>query len=188
MTSEKLRSVSAIGVYRGEIQNHRSVMENLVARTLRGLRDRDWGKEGGRRGQNRHALRIFGWPQRSPTFGPPQQSHHGEFRKIGNSWAEAFLWFVPECPASRKFRSPHVLQKRVFDDPPSSSLIAVPEMYRHGYYFWVSIFWFSLGARQRSSEGVVRRNGCAKGCFWRVRFFSAPLRFSGPFRCLKRKP
>ena len=34
------------------------------------------------------------------------------------------------------------------------------------------------GVRQRSGEGVVRRNGCPKGCFWRVRFFSAPLRFS----------
>ena len=34
-----------------------------------------------------------------------------------------------------------------------------------------------LGVRQRSGEGVVRRNGCPKGCFWRVRFFSAPLRF-----------
>ena len=32
-------------------------------------------------------------------------------------------------------------------------------------------------ARQRRGEGVVRRNGCPKGCFWRVRFFSAPLRF-----------
>ena len=32
-------------------------------------------------------------------------------------------------------------------------------------------------ARQRSGEGVVRRNGCPKRCFWRVRFFSAPLRF-----------
>ena len=31
--------------------------------------------------------------------------------------------------------------------------------------------------RQRSGEGVVWRNGCPKGCFWRVRFFSAPLRF-----------
>ena len=36
------------------------------------------------------------------------------------------------------------------------------------------------GARQRSGEGVVRRNGCSKGSFWRVLFFSAPLRFSGP--------
>ena len=40
-----------------------------------------------------------------------------------------------------------------------------------------------MGARQRSGEGVVRRNGCPKGCFWRVRFFSGPLRFSGPFSC-----
>ena len=44
-----------------------------------------------------------------------------------------------------------------------------------------------LGARQRSGEGVVRRNGCPKGCFWRVRFFSAPLRFSGRFICFKSK-
>ena len=35
-----------------------------------------------------------------------------------------------------------------------------------------------LGARQRSGEGVVRRNGRPKQCFWRVRFLSAPLRFS----------
>ena len=40
-------------------------------------------------------------------------------------------------------------------------------------------------ARQRSSEGVVRRNGCPKGCFWRVRFFSAPLRFSGTLQVFK---
>ena len=39
------------------------------------------------------------------------------------------------------------------------------------------------GARQRNGEGVVRRNGCPKGCFWRVRFYSAPLRFSGLFKC-----
>ena len=35
-----------------------------------------------------------------------------------------------------------------------------------------------MGARQRSGEGVVQRNGCPKGCFWRVRFFFAPLRFA----------
>ena len=35
-----------------------------------------------------------------------------------------------------------------------------------------------FGARQRSGEGVMRRNGCPERCFWRVRFFSAPLRFA----------
>ena len=33
-------------------------------------------------------------------------------------------------------------------------------------------------ARQRSGEGVVRGNGRPKGVFWRVRFFSAPVRFA----------
>ena len=51
--------------------------------------------------------------------------------------------------------------------------------------FFVHACW---GGRQRSGEGVVRRNGCPKGCFWRVRLFSAPSRFSGPFRCFKSKP
>ena len=35
-----------------------------------------------------------------------------------------------------------------------------------------------IRARQRSGEGVVWRNGCPKGCFRRVRFFSAPSRFA----------
>ena len=39
-----------------------------------------------------------------------------------------------------------------------------------------STFPDNSGVRQMSGEGVVRRNGLAKGCFWRVRFFSAPLR------------
>ena len=34
----------------------------------------------------------------------------------------------------------------------------------------------SIRARQRSGEGFVRRNGCPKGWFWRVRFFCAPFR------------
>ena len=45
-----------------------------------------------------------------------------------------------------------------------------------------------IRARQRSGEGVVRRNGCPKWCFWRVRFFSAPLGISGPCRYFKSKP
>ena len=39
-----------------------------------------------------------------------------------------------------------------------------------------------MGVRQRSGEGVLQRNGCPKGCFWRVRFFSAPLRLSDVLR------
>ena len=39
-----------------------------------------------------------------------------------------------------------------------------------------------MGVRRRSGEGVVqrfrRRNSCPKGCFWRVRVLSAPLRFA----------
>ena len=31
-------------------------------------------------------------------------------------------------------------------------------------------------ARERSGKGVVRRNGCPKGCFWRVRLCSSPLK------------
>ena len=37
------------------------------------------------------------------------------------------------------------------------------------------VFFPKMGARQRSGEGVARRNGCPKGCFWRVRFSSAAL-------------
>ena len=46
-----------------------------------------------------------------------------------------------------------------------------------------SLFW----GRQRSGEGVVRRNGCPKGCFWRVCFFSAPLRFFKTFQVFQEK-
>ena len=35
-----------------------------------------------------------------------------------------------------------------------------------------------IRARQKSGEGVVRENGRLKGCFWRVRFCSAPVRFA----------
>ena len=37
-----------------------------------------------------------------------------------------------------------------------------------------------IRVRQRSGEGVVRRNRCPKGCFCRVRCFSALLRFKTP--------
>ena len=35
---------------------------------------------------------------------------------------------------------------------------------------------------QRSGERIMLGNGCLKGCFWRVRCFSAHLRFSGVLR------
>ena len=35
-----------------------------------------------------------------------------------------------------------------------------------------------VGVSRVGGEGVVRRNGCPKKCFWRVHFFSAPLRFA----------
>ena len=43
-------------------------------------------------------------------------------------------------------------------------------------------------ACQRSGEGVVRRNSFPKECFWRVRFFSAPLRFALKTRKRSWKP
>ena len=40
------------------------------------------------------------------------------------------------------------------------------------------VFWGFSERSKEAGRGVVRRNGCPKGCFWRVRFFSAPLRFA----------
>ena len=74
-------------------------------------------------------------------FGPSEQSCHGKFRKIGNSWAGIFLWFVPDVAASRKFRSPHVLQRKSLSHFPF--LWFVPKLSRHRNDFWGSIFWFS---------------------------------------------
>ena len=44
--------------------------------------------------------------------------------------------------------------------------------------FFLSMHRAKRRARQSSGEGVARRNGRPKGCFWRVRFLSAPLRFA----------
>ena len=49
----------------------------------------------------------------------------------------------------------------------------------HNFFFFLGPLF--LGLRQESGEGVVRRNGCPKRVFWRVRFFSSHLRFSGVF-------
>ena len=61
--------------------------------------------------------------------------------EIGNSWANIFLWFVPEVAASRKFRSPHVFERKSFSHFPF--LWFVPELRRDRNDFWGSIFWFS---------------------------------------------
>ena len=79
--------------------------------------------------------------QQSPTFGPPEQNCHRRFQKIGKSWAQTFLWFVPEVAASLKFRSAHVFQRKSF--PHFPFLRFAPEFYRNGNAFWVSsIFQF----------------------------------------------
>ena len=51
--------------------------------------------------------------QRSPTVGYvwPTAMEPSKFRKIGSSWAETCLWFVPDLATSRKLRSLHVLQR-----------------------------------------------------------------------------
>ena len=50
-------------------------------------------------------------------------------------------------------------------------------------------FWERDRVHWGRTKGAAKgswRNGCPKGCFWRVRFLSAPLRFSGSFSCFKR--
>ena len=49
--------------------------------------------------------------------------------------------------------------------------------YHRGQIYYQE-YLHKVRARQRSGEGEERRNGCPKGCFWRVRFFTAPLRFA----------
>ena len=47
------------------------------------------------------------------------------------------------------------------------------------YNYWPFFLFMSVSQWGcASGEGVVQRNGCPKGRFWRVRFFSAPLRFA----------
>ena len=61
---------------------------------------------------------------------------------ISEIFGPTFLWFVPEVAASRKFRSPHVLQRKSFSRFPF--LWFVPELCRHGNHFkdfMFLIFW-----------------------------------------------
>ena len=83
----------------------------------------------------------------APLFG----DKFGE--SLGGSQAPPRFWTVPGLP----WKFPE-LPRKFFGDFPGSSLTVD-----------------FIGARQRSGKGVVRRNGCPKGCFWRVRFFSAQV-------------
>ena len=60
-------------------RNQMSSIDNTVAGTER---NRFWGSQ-----RTNCEFGLGG----SPTFGPPEQSCHGKFRKIGNSWAGTFL-------------------------------------------------------------------------------------------------
>ena len=57
-----------------------------------------------------------------------------------------------------------------------------PTMHIWSLRFWAKLLTSSTkvyeGRDKGAAKGVVRRNGCPKGRFWRVRFFSAPLRFA----------
>ena len=44
-----------------------------------------------------------------------ETSRKASNRKKGNLWAKAFLWFVPDCATSGRFRSPYILQRKSFD-------------------------------------------------------------------------
>ena len=72
---------------------------------------------------------------------------------IQRYWAQPYIWHSER----------HSQERRTFCTNP---LLKTP-------FSW---FLTKIRARQRSGEGVVRRNGCPKGVFWRVRFFSAPLK------------
>ena len=96
-------------------------------------------------------------PQQSPTFGPPEQSCHGTFWKLGNFWADTFLWFVPEITASRKFRSSHVLWRKSFSRFPF--LWFVPELCQHGVVVVFLVRWGPLVFQCKGPESKPRPRG-----------------------------
>ena len=109
-----------------------------------------------------------------------------------NSSKKPALPVMYPCPHSEEFWRPvfAILAGRCENAPVISFLILIckrPHPPNHKAKLW-TIIWQSMAkialipsqlrARQRSGEGVVRGNGCPKGCLWRVRFFAVPLRFS----------
>ena len=61
---------------------------------------------------------FLGWPQRSPTFGPPEQSCHGKFRKIQKFPGRNISVICPgscrvkeiqitSCPSKKEFFTSH---------------------------------------------------------------------------------
>ena len=71
-----------------------------------------------------------------------------------------------------------VFSSKFFSDHRLSFLQGGQKHWGRGRRMSIDLQNSKLGVRQRRGEGVVRRNGCPKGCFWRVHFFSASLRFA----------
>ena len=87
---------------------------------------------------------------------PPSLWGAEELVPIGPEKAPTSPEMAPICPEKARFSRkdfPPIFSENLGLKPP-----------------FVSPLWIF----PRSGEGVVRRNGCPKGCFWRVRFFSAP--------------
>ena len=51
---------------------------------------------------------CLGWPERSPTFGSHQQSHHGKLQKTGNSWAKHVCDLCRNMPGHESSCDPFV--------------------------------------------------------------------------------
>ena len=144
----------------------------------------------------------FGWPCgvaengfAKPEFGehfadfPRETAKHRVHQSLfsrdpGKNNSQSLIWGIGPDPASSEKRS---IRAAVSQNKPGTTGLAF-EPWNLQRKMLLSSFlprcWAFVWrktkrgrVRQRSGEGVVRRNGCPKGCFWRVRFFSAPLRF-----------